>query len=114
LRTAFDDRPGESGAGARRSRIIASGTHEELLESEPLYSEILARAHRERSRNGLAAAAAPCSSERVVVERTGGAPFGGIPEELMDEATKLLASEPVHAKSDVHFTQRPAKRSENA
>jgi len=39
-----------------------------------------------------------------------GLPFGGIPEELMDEATKLLASEPVHAKSDVHFTQRPSER----
>ncbi|MGD0691182.1 MAG: hypothetical protein ABSA22_02450, partial [Acidimicrobiales bacterium] len=39
-----------------------------------------------------------------------GLPFGGIPEELMDEATKLLASEPVHPKSDVHFTQRPSDR----
>jgi ATP-binding cassette subfamily B protein len=39
-----------------------------------------------------------------------GLPFGGIPEELMDEATKLLASEPVHAKSDVHFTQRPSEK----
>jgi ATP-binding cassette, subfamily B, bacterial len=39
-----------------------------------------------------------------------GLPFGGIPEELMDEATKLLASEPVHAKSDVHFTQIPSEK----
>ena len=39
-----------------------------------------------------------------------GLPFGGIPEELMDEATKLLASEPVRAKSDVHFTQRPSEK----
>ena len=39
-----------------------------------------------------------------------GLPFGGIPEELMDEATKLLASEPVHPKSDVHFTQRPSDK----
>jgi ATP-binding cassette subfamily B protein len=39
-----------------------------------------------------------------------GLPFGGIPEELMDEATKLLASEPVHPKSDVHFTQRPSEK----
>jgi len=39
-----------------------------------------------------------------------GLPFGGIPEELMDEATKLLASEPVHATSDVHFTQIPSEK----
>jgi ATP-binding cassette subfamily B protein len=39
-----------------------------------------------------------------------GLPFGGIPEELMDEATKLLASEPAHEKSDVHFTQRPSDK----
>jgi ATP-binding cassette subfamily B protein len=39
-----------------------------------------------------------------------GLPFGGIPEELMDEATKLLASEPEHEKSHVHFTQRPSAK----
>jgi len=39
-----------------------------------------------------------------------GLPFGGIPEELMDEATKLLASEPAREKSDVHFTQRPSAK----
>ncbi len=37
-----------------------------------------------------------------------GLPFGGIPSELMDEATKLLASEPVHPKSAVAFSQRPS------
>jgi ATP-binding cassette subfamily B protein len=39
-----------------------------------------------------------------------GLPFGGIPEELMEEATKLLASEPVHPKSHVHFTQLPSEK----
>ena len=39
-----------------------------------------------------------------------GLPFGGIPEELMEEATKLLASEPVHPKSHIHFTQRPSAK----
>jgi len=39
-----------------------------------------------------------------------GLPFGGIPEELMDEATKLLASEPPREKSDLHFTQRPSAK----
>ena len=32
----------------------------------------------------------------------------------MDEATKLLATEPAHPKSHVHFTQRPSERNENA
>jgi ATP-binding cassette subfamily B protein len=39
-----------------------------------------------------------------------GLPFGGIPEELMEEATKLLASEPAHEKSHVHFTQLPSAK----
>jgi ATP-binding cassette, subfamily B, bacterial len=33
-----------------------------------------------------------------------GLPFGGIPSELMDEATKLLATEPVHEPSHLHFS----------
>jgi ATP-binding cassette subfamily B protein len=36
-----------------------------------------------------------------------GLPFGGIPSELMDEATKLLATEPDRDPSRLHFTQRP-------
>ena len=39
-----------------------------------------------------------------------GLPFGGIPEELMDEATKILATEPTHPKSHIHFTQRPSEK----
>ncbi len=39
-----------------------------------------------------------------------GLPFGGIPEELMEGATKLLASEPEHPKSNVHFTQLPSAK----
>ena len=35
-----------------------------------------------------------------------GLPFGGIPSELMDEATRLLASEPEHPASHLHFAQR--------
>ncbi len=37
-----------------------------------------------------------------------GLPFGGIPSELMDEATKLLATEPVHEPANLTFTQRPS------
>jgi ATP-binding cassette subfamily B protein len=39
-----------------------------------------------------------------------GLPFGGIPSELMEEATKLMATEPEHPKSHVHFTQRPSAK----
>ena len=41
---------------------------------------------------------------------TAGLPFGGIPSELMDEATKLMASEPVHEPSRLVFSQRPSDR----
>jgi ATP-binding cassette subfamily B protein len=36
-----------------------------------------------------------------------GLPFGGIPSELMVEATKLLKSEPAHKPSNLVFHQRP-------
>jgi len=39
-----------------------------------------------------------------------GLPFGGIPEELMEEATKLYASEPAREKSKLPFTQLPTKK----
>jgi len=39
-----------------------------------------------------------------------GLPFGGIPSELMPEATKLLAKEPVHEPSAITFTQRPSAK----
>ena len=35
-----------------------------------------------------------------------GLPFGGIPSELMDEATKLLALEPPHEASTLAFHQQ--------
>jgi ATP-binding cassette subfamily B protein len=39
-----------------------------------------------------------------------GLPFGGIPSELMSEATKLLAQEPPHPPSAIAFTQRPSAK----
>ena len=36
-----------------------------------------------------------------------GLPFGGIPSELMNEATRLLETEPEHPASRLRFTQRP-------
>ena len=39
-----------------------------------------------------------------------GLPFGGIPSELMPEATKLLAKEPPHPPSAISFTQRPSAK----
>ncbi len=39
-----------------------------------------------------------------------GLPFGGIPSELMPEATKLLAKEPPHLPSAITFTQRPSAK----
>ena len=41
---------------------------------------------------------------------TTGLPFGGIPTELMTEATKLLSKEPVHPPSNLTFTQRPSAK----
>jgi ATP-binding cassette subfamily B protein len=39
-----------------------------------------------------------------------GLPFGGIPSELMGEATKLMATEPHHEPSDLSFHQRPSAK----
>ena len=39
-----------------------------------------------------------------------GLPFGGIPSELMDEANRLLATEPAFEPSRRTFTQRPSDR----
>lgn len=39
----------------------------------------------------------------------GGLPFGGIPSELMAEATKILATEPEHPASALRFSQRPTR-----
>lgn len=39
-----------------------------------------------------------------------GLPFGGIPSELMPEATKLLASEPARQPSALVFNQRPSEK----
>ena len=39
-----------------------------------------------------------------------GLPFGGIPSELMQEASKLLASEPHHEPSQLTFTQLPTAK----
>jgi ATP-binding cassette subfamily B protein len=36
-----------------------------------------------------------------------GLPFGGIPSELMAEASKLMATEPAHTPSNLSFHQRP-------
>ena len=42
--------------------------------------------------------------------RANGLPFGGIPSELMEEATKLLATEPEHPASNLTFSQRPNEK----
>ncbi len=39
-----------------------------------------------------------------------GLPFGGIPSELMDEATKILATEPAREPSDLTFRQLPTAK----
>lgn len=39
-----------------------------------------------------------------------GLPFGGIPSELMEGATKLLATEPAHEPSALTFHQRPSAK----
>jgi len=94
--------------------VIASGTHEELLEREPLYSVILAQTTSSEGPNGLGRSRwrSDVRSQRVLGQRTGGTAFGGIPEELMEEATKLLASEPVRPAST--FTSRNDRARRNA
>ncbi|MGH9021131.1 MAG: ABC transporter ATP-binding protein [Acidimicrobiales bacterium] len=44
------------------------------------------------------------------VTTANGLPFGGIPSELMTEATKILATEPQRPASSLTFTQRPSPR----
>lgn len=39
-----------------------------------------------------------------------GLPFGGIPSELMDEASKLMAQEPTHQPSAIKFSQRQSEK----
>jgi len=46
----------------------------------------------------------------VTATAASGLPFGGIPGELMAEATKILATEPAREPSDLAFTQRPSAR----
>ena len=53
---------------------------------------------------GMFAGSASAQSGRA------GLPFGGIPSELMDEATRLLASEEKRAPSSLAFRQRPTER----
>jgi len=49
-------------------------------------------------------------SSSTAANARAGLPFGGIPPELMDEATKLLDTEPEHPKSDINFSQRPSAK----
>jgi len=46
----------------------------------------------------------------VTATAASGLPFGGIPAELMGEATKILATEPPREPSDLSFSQVPSAR----
>ena len=105
-------------------RIVADGTHAELLASTPLYSEVLAQAAedrggRRRGRSTASATTATLETGRCsdVRRRRGGGPmggggppgaaqpglpFGGIPSELQAGVDLLLAEEPDRGESDDH------------
>ena len=108
-------------------RIVADGTHAELLASTPLYSEVLAQAAQDDERGGRAtvdrshrrrARSATDGFDGSAVRRwaAGGAsgaaqpglPFGGIPHELQAGVDLLLAEEPDRGESDITFSQQPS------
>ena len=117
-------------------RIVADGTHAELLASTPLYSEVLAQAASEEQQAEAAAAGirGPRPGRRRPRARGGcdlmfggggvgppmggggapgsaqaGLPFGGIPHELQAGVDLLLEEEPERGEPDVVFTQLPTE-----
>ena len=113
-------------------RIVADGTHAELLATTPLYAEILAQAEAELADDGggrRGAAGPPADGPRRGDRlmgwagggfgppmggggrpggAVGGLPFAGIPSELQDGVDRLLAEEPDHGPADRHL--QPAAR----
>ena len=105
-------------------RVVADGTHVELMATEPRYVEVLARAEHETgdddteiatldrarrdrgrlmawggARGGFGGPSAVSSSAAA------GLPFAGVPPELADRVEAILETEPEHPRADVPFTQ---------
>ena len=108
-------------------RVVADGTHAELLATTPLYAEVLAQVEAEaaeeadpggwaRDRTGGG------RGERLMAwggggfgppmggggrpgAPVGGLPFAGIPSELQAGVDQLLAEEPDHGEPTVRFSQ---------
>ena len=95
-------------------RVVADGTHDELMATVPLYSEVLAQAAELRS--GRAEPIGEGELMPMMVGRLrrrlaaapanpgGGLPFAGVPSEMQAGVDRLLAEEPDTAMPDVHFT----------
>ena len=104
-------------------RIVADGTHAELLETTPLYVEVLAQAEEaereareeatrdelrrlRRSAAAPVARSAPPAARAAAAAPGGGLPFAGIPPELQKGVDQLLAEEPDHGDPTARFSYR--------
>ena len=101
--------------------VIASGRHQELLQNDPRYAEVLAHVVEEAPQErrpmsmafgggpmwgGVSGGGRPGAWGGAGNATQGGAPFAGIPPELQEPVTRLVETEPDHGEPEARFTQR--------